>query len=107
MKTVLNLLHQEIVSVYGSLHLILAALVVLGVVHLTTNQIAAWIVIASAVLVPIVRAQVTPTGPNPPAQPAPALNTGTYIVSGPAVVPFTPTTTGATETDPGATASDA
>lgn len=55
------LLHSEIVQVYGSFNAILGALVVLNVVTLTPDQIAALLVILNAVLAPIVRGLVTPT----------------------------------------------
>ncbi len=61
MKTILALLHSEIVSVYAGVNSILASLVVLNVIKWTPDQIAAAVVIANVVLGPIVRGLVTPT----------------------------------------------
>lgn len=59
-----TLLHDELVSLYSSTNGILAALVVLGVVHLTPDQIAAWIFIISVTLGPLVNSQTQPVKKN-------------------------------------------
>jgi len=61
----LAVLHSEVVGVYGSLNAIVAWLVVLNVVTLTPDQIAAVIGLVNVVLAPIVRALVTPTSVRP------------------------------------------
>lgn len=56
-----SLLHSEIVALYTGANVILAQLVILNVIHLTPDKIAAWVSIIGVTLGPIVRAQVTPT----------------------------------------------
>lgn len=69
------LLHSEVVGIYSGLNSVLGALVVLNVVTLTPDQIAAALVIANVVIGPIVRGLVTPTTVRqiakvpPPAEP--------------------------------------
>lgn len=58
-------LHDEIVACYIGANVILAQLVVLGVIHLTPDKVAAWVSIIAVVFGPIVRGQVTPTGKIP------------------------------------------
>lgn len=73
MSKIAAVLHSEIVGLYSGLNAIIGALVVLNVVTLTPDQIAALLVIANVVLGPVVRALVTPTAvrviPPPPPPP--------------------------------------
>lgn len=73
MTKLAQLLHSEIVGIYGSINTIIGALVVLNVITLTPNQIAAVVVIANTALAPIVRGLVTPTTVRTPAAVTPTV----------------------------------